>query len=366
MSIRGVTVGVVNYNGAMYLRDTLEAVGRLGGAVSEVLLADNGSTDGGVQLVRQSFPDVRVIELGENRGPGVARNVIAREAAFDRILIIDNDVAPMPGCVEALSAALDSHPGAVIAMPVVRFARAPETVQFVGADAHFLGTMVLRCAGQPAETLDARVGRVGSLVSACFLLERDRVGERPLFDETFFFYLEDHELGLRCTLLGFDLLAVPEAHCLHGEGTVGVSVRQTGKFTPTRIRYTIRNRWHTILKLYQWGTLLRFVPALAAFELFQFAGAVRKGWLRHWLWAAGSMTAMLPGVMRRRRLFTRERRRGDLDVLVSGPFPLNPAMRMGGVERASRRVLDAVAQLNWRLSGPGDRGVEHAATDPHE
>lgn len=361
MSERGITVGVVNYNGATYLRDTLQAVGELGAEVSEVLLVDNGSTDGGIQLVRESFPHVRLIELGENRGPGAARNVIAREASSDRILIIDNDVAPLPGCVEALSAALDSHPRAVIAMPVVRFASAPETVQFAGAEAHFLGTMVLRCAGHAVGSLDGNTHKVGSLVSACFLLERRRLGIQPLFDETYFFYFEDHELGLRCSLLGFELLAVPGAHCLHGAGTVGISVRQTGRFTPTRVRYTIRNRWHTMLKLYQWRTLLRFGPALAAFELFQFAGAIRKGWLGHWLWAAGSVASLLPDVLRRRRLFARARRRGDLELLVSGPFPFNPAMRMAGAERASRRALDAIAQLNWRLSGPRRRETEHSA-----
>ncbi len=364
MSGLAVTVGIVNYNGATYLRETLAAVDRLGPSVGEVLLADNGSTDGGVEMLRESFPRVRVIQLVENRGPGRARNVIAREAASDRVLIIDNDVAPLPGCVEALSDSLDGLPRAVIAMPVVRFASAPDTVQFAGAEPHFLGTMALRCAGWGVESLDAGVRTVGSLVSACFMLDRRRLGE-VLFDEAYFFYFEDHELGLRCSLLGHDLIVVPAAHCLHGEGTVGVSVRQTGRFTPTRIRYTIRNRWYTVAKLYQWRTLFRFGPALLAFELFQLAGAIRKGWLSHWIWAAASMANALPGALRQRRLFARERRRADLAVLVAGPFPFNPAMRLGKAERASKRALDAIAQLNWRVAGAARREARSAEAGAH-
>jgi GT2 family glycosyltransferase len=347
----GVTVGVVNYDGRDYLARTLDAVSLLGPAVDQVLLIDNGSTDGSIAFVRQRFPSVHVVALGENPGPGAARNVILREARNPRVLLIDNDVAPQPGCVEALSDALDAHPRAVIAMPAIIHSRAPHLVQYAGAEAHFMGTMALCCAEYPVESLDRQVRAVGSLVSAALLLDRDRFREPCFFDEAFFFYLEDHELGLRCKLMDLDLLSVPVARCLHDVGTVGVSIRQTGRFTPVRVRFTVRNRWQILLKLYQWRTLLRFAPALAAFEAFQFCGAARQGWLLHWFWAAGSTVANLPDLLRRRHGFQRLRRRDDLDVLVAGPFPFNPAMHKGGMERAARRALDWIARWNWRLMG---------------
>ena len=103
--------------------------------------------------------------------------------------------------------------------------------------------------------------------------------------------------------------------------------------TPIRVRYTIRNRWLTVLMLYQAGTLLRFAPALAMFEVLQLLGAVRKGWLGHWLWAAGSAARMLPHVQRVRRAMRTSRRR---DARRRGRGrPTGPGPPRGSVARSS-------------------------------
>ena len=103
--------------------------------------------------------------------------------------------------------------------------------------------------------------------------------------------------------------------------------------------------------LYQPGTLLRFAPALSLFEVLQLVGAVRKGWIGHWLWATGSAARMLPHVLRVRRAMRTSRRRRDLEVLRAGPFPFNTAWRRSAMERAAQRALDLVARLNWRAAG---------------
>ena len=346
-----VSVGIVNHDGESYLMRTLRAVEGLGAEVDDVLLIDSGSTDGGPTLVREHFPRVRVIELGANLGPGAARNRAIREARHDRIMLIDNDVEPEPGSAQALTAALDAYPNAVLAMAAVLYEHAPDTVQYVGAFPHFLGTPALLRADTPAAMLDDSVRVVGTAITCCVMVDRMRFGGRRWFDERLFFYLEDHELGLRASLQGFDCLTVPAARCLHRAGTIGVSIRQTGRFTPIRVRYTIRNRWLTLLMLYQPRTLLRLAPALAAFEVLQLLGAVRKGWLGHWLWAAGSAARLLPHVARIRRAMRSSRQREDLEVLRAGPFPFNKALPGSGLERLAQRAFNRIAALNWRLTG---------------
>jgi GT2 family glycosyltransferase len=207
------------------------------------------------------------------------------------------------------------------------------------------------CPDAPVDQLDVAVRPVGTLISCCVLIDRRRFGDRPWFDESLFFYLEDHELGFRATLQGFDCLIVPSARCLHGKGTIGVSIRDTGRYTEIRIRHTIRNRWLAVLMSYQKRTVLRFAPALAAFEVSQLLGSTRKGWLSHWLWAVGSVGRAFPRVARARRAMRRGRRRPDLDVLVDGPFPYNRTVRPTTAERTARRVVDAIAAVNWRLVG---------------
>jgi GT2 family glycosyltransferase len=351
VAARRISVGIVNHNGESYLEQTLRAVAGLGPGVDDVLLIDSGSTDGGLELVREHFPHVGVIELGANLGPAPARNRAIRTATHDRILLIDNDAEPLPGIVELLGAALDDHPDAILAMAAVLYEHAPDTVQFAGAEPHFLGTQVLLQAERPVAQLDSTVRVVGTAVTCCVMVDRARFGDRPWFDERFFFYLEDHEFGLRASLQGFQCLVVPAARCLHRKGTIGVSVRETGRFTPIRVRYTIRNRWLTVLMLYRPGTLLRLTPALMLFELLQLGGAVKKGWLGHWLWAAGAVVGLLPHVCRTRRAMRASRQRGDLELLRGGPFPFNPAWRRSALERAAERTLDRIAGLNWRLAG---------------
>ena len=341
----------MNHNGESYLLQTLRAVARLGPAVDDVLLIDSGSTDHGRTLVREHFPEVRVIELGANLGPGAARNRAIREAAHDRVLLIDNDVEPQPGTIETLGTALDGHSNAILAMAAVLYEQAPDTVQYVGAVPHFLGTPALLHADTPVARLGEVVRVVGTAITCCVMVDRARYGDRRWFDERLFFYLEDHELGLRASLQGYDCLIVPEARCLHRAGTIGVSIRETGRFTPVRVRYTIRNRWLTVLMLYQGGTLLRFAPALAVFEVLQLLGAARKGWLGHWLWAAGSTVRMLPHVLRVRRAMRTSRRRQDLEILAGGTFPFNSRWHRSGLERTAQRALDLIARLNWRVAG---------------
>ncbi|HKY59792.1 MAG TPA: glycosyltransferase, partial [Gemmatimonadota bacterium] len=298
----------------------------------------------------ERFPSVRILRLGRNRGPGPARNAGAREAGNDRILFIDNDVVLLPGCAELLCEALDLRQEATFAMPAVLYARRAGTVQYDGAGAHFVGLMIIENADLPVQRLSTELREIDSLITACFLTDRRRWGEDPLFDEAFFFYFEDHELGLRARLGGHAILSVPAARCLHGEGSIGVSLRQTGAYTGVRIRNTMLNRWRILLKLYEVRTLLLLSPALVSFEVFQFTGALAKGWVRHWLWAAMELGRGLSTIGAGRRAFQRHRCLGDGDVLTGGPLPFNPALSTGRTGRLARGLLQRVAQLNWKIA----------------
>ena len=108
------TLCVINYNGANVLPDALEAACRLTDRFGEMLVIDNGSTDGSVETVERHFSPFRVVRLGANLGAGGARNAGLREAASDLILFIDNDVALTAACVDELVGAMESHPRAAI------------------------------------------------------------------------------------------------------------------------------------------------------------------------------------------------------------------------------------------------------------
>jgi GT2 family glycosyltransferase len=343
---------IVNFNGSGHLAGTLARVLELRAQFGDIVLVDDASTDDSVEIMRSLAPGFQVVVMPRNSGPGAARNAGARALDADRILFMDNDVTLQPRVLPLLEEALHDAPDATIAVPRVVSASDPDNVEYEGGDAHVSGLLRLRrpdSSGEVPATGGPPVA-VGSLVTCCFLLDRKRWGDAPLFDEDFQIYLEDHELGLRARMRGLELLAVPAAVCLHGPGTPGLSIRASGRHTTTRIRHTILNRWQVILKLYETRTIVLLAPYLAAFELYQLAGCVALGWSREWRAAAGDLAGKWSGLRGRRRAVQPTRKRFDYELLVAGPHPFNPLLARRIVVRVSHRLLDLVATVNWALA----------------
>lgn len=339
---------VINHEGEAVLEGTLRALFEEGTAFDEVVLVDDASKDRSLAIVRERFPSVRIVALEENRGPAHARQTGFLEARGDRVLFLDNDVSPLPGSVALLTEALDEIPRAVLAVPRVLFASKPDTIQYDGARSHFTGVQVPENEGLPKAGAPAGIRRIDSMISACFLLDRARWGTGPLFDPSFFIYLEDHDLGFRARLAGHEVLAVPRAECLHGEGTAGLSLRRSGRYTPRRVRCLIRNRWQVVLRLYSARTLLLLSPALLLYEIAQIAIALRMGWIGLYLGSVGWLLGRSGALCRERRRIQEGRKTPDREILSGGPLPLREEMTEGAAERAGRRMLEGALDFYWR------------------
>ena len=345
------TACIVNHNGVDHLPSTLEAVLSQQPAAAEVLLVDSGSSDGSLALVADRHPRVRVISLPTNVGPAAARNAGIDAAACDRILFVDNDVAPAPECAARLLDALDSFPDAVAAMPRVCHAHAPDRVQYSGADAHFTGVMTLQGCNSLADSDDLPPRSIGSLVSACFILDRSRQpGLR--FDERFFIYFEDHDFALRARIAGGRLLAVESARCYHGLGSADISLRRTGHYSSVRVRCTIRNRWQLLLKSYEIRTLVLLAPALVVYELLQIAMVARRGWWAEWFEAVRSTVRDAGDLVRDRHQIQARRALPDRALLSGGPLPLTDALTRSPLERGARRIVDSAMTAYWQVIAP--------------
>ncbi|GBD44997.1 Putative glycosyltransferase EpsH [bacterium HR40] len=343
------TLCIINYNGETHLRQSLPAAVAQADLFAEILLVDNGSSDGSVAFVEQHFPMVRILRLPDNRGAGAARNAGIREAASDRILMLDNDVVLLDGCAEALAASLDAHPTAAAAAATVLYARNPTIVQYDGADSHYLGLMILQNADRPLAERQASVRFTNSLVTCCFMLDRRRIPPGVQFDEDYFYIAEDHDFGLQLREAGCEILAVPHAYVLHGDGTAELSIRQLGGYSRLRVLCTIRNRWLILAKHYAARTLLVLAPMLLLYELVQLAAVIKKGWWREWCEAARWMIRHLPETLDKRRRIQQQRRLPDRAILVGGPLPLRPELVTSSGERLARRMLDWLVSSYWRI-----------------
>jgi GT2 family glycosyltransferase len=344
------TLCVINFNGMSILPATLSAACALAERFAAILLVDNGSEDGSVEMVEQDFKLVRVIRLPENRGAGGARNVGLRESPTDRILFIDNDVTLTPACVDRLMEALDGNPRAALAAATIVYAHRRDTIQYDGAECHFLGTQRLLDEDLPLLAVPPVVRKVGSLSTCCFLADRSRLPPHEEFDEVFFYIFEDHDFGVRVRLLGAEILSLSDAPCYHGKGTEGLSIRQLGTYSSKRIHYVIRNRWLVLLKNYSLRTLLVLAPILLFYDLAQLLLVIKKGWLPEWWRAVVWMCRNLPQVLRERRRIQRLRRVPDRLLLVGGGAPFRAELTTGKAERYARRALDAILGSYWKLA----------------
>jgi len=197
-------------------------------------------------------------------------------------LFVDNDVSLSDDCVDRLIEALDNNSSAVAAMPSVLYAHEKDTVQYDGADNHFLGLMILHHQQERFLAGTREVRKIGSLVTACAVVDRRRVPDPEPFDESFFIYFEDHDFGVRMRAMGHEILSVPAASCFHGKGTEGLSVRRTRKYSKRTVFFLIRNRWQFILKNYSLRSLLLLSPMFFIFEISQLIIVTKKGWLLEW------------------------------------------------------------------------------------
>jgi GT2 family glycosyltransferase len=346
-----ISAVVVSCNGGERTLRTLEALRSQETPLAAVVLVDNGSTDGTPSRVRAGFPEVDVLELGENRGLPAARNAGLRRAETELVLLLDHDVYVAPGCIARLAAHLEScvADGTAVVCPRIRLIPERGTVQADGAQAHFLGTMTLRHGFRPLDGLPQEPAEVGGCVGACMLVRRGTILEAGGFDELFFFYLEDHEFSLRLRGLGHRIICEPAAEVFHerAAGTPGLSFRGEGSYPAPRTYLTLRHRLVTVLVHYRARTLWLLAPALVAAEAMSLAAAVSRGhgwqWIRAWGWIAGH-----PGELWTRRRRAQDGRRiGDGALLSGGPIPLAPGAVRNPALAAAARWASAALDAYW-------------------
>lgn len=342
---------LVNFNGGHWVLATLQALEEQDYPLADVLVVDNGSTDGSPDRIKERFPRVRVLSLGENRGLPAARNRGLKALDTDLVLLVDYDVYLQQDCLRILVSALQEE-AAILACPQVRLHPERDTVQAAGAHVHFLGNMVLGHGYRELGTVPKGRERVDGCIGACMLVRREAVLEAGAFDELFFLYFEDMEFGLRLKSLGHTLVCDHRAVVFHdrGEATPEVSFRGKGPYPPHRAYITMRNRLLAILIHYRARTLVVLAPILVLFEASTVAVALSRGWIGPWFQAVGWLSRNRAVIKERRRRVQRTRTVNDRDLLVGGDIPLAPGFLRSGPARLGAKGLSMMCNGYWLLA----------------
>lgn len=347
-----ITAVVVNWNGKHYLEECLQSILDQDPPPAEVLLADNHSSDGSREYVAERFPSVRIVDTGDNRGPGRARNKGVEHASHERVLLVDNDVILESGALRSLAATFDAHPGAGMVMARSLCHDRPELVHYSGADLHYLGLLVLHDFFQPLADAGRPDGPVGGGAGLCTLVEKTSYAEVGGFHEELFFYFEDTDFAWRMRLAGHTLWLDPDALVRHRGGTADLSLRAGAKMPSARTYYHSRNRWAVLLTCLHWRSLLLLLPMQLLYAFVHLAFALGQGHGMAWFRGKFGLVRLLPAVLRWRAAAQRGRVARDRDLLVAAPLSLNPGIADRGIAAALRRGLDRIYAAYWRVARP--------------
>lgn len=286
---------VPNWNGAQWLVGCLDSVHRQTRRPEQTLVVDNGSSDGSLELIGGRYPDVEVLALQCNRGFAHAANLGIAHCDADAVALVNTDVQLADDWLARTAAALEADPGlGSIATKMVDM-RDPRLLYSAGD--------VLRRDGVCEQrgrfsVDDGRYDCAGDVFAACAgagLYRRSAVLAVGGFDERFFAYLEDVDLGLRLQLAGWRCAYEP-AVARHAGGGSSWQLQRSPEALVERNTLLMAARAFPIA----------WAPQLAYRQLGWAWHALRARRLRAHLGGAASALPLLASMARERSRLRRE------------------------------------------------------------
>lgn len=259
-----ISVVIVNWNSAADLAECLGSLARQTSAPYEIIVVDNGSTDGSAAMVRERFPTVKLLANTENLGFAPAVNQGIEAARGEWVATLNNDTLADPRWLERLQAAASAQLPAAegelgMLQSCIVFKDRPDTLNSTGlllfkdatAADRGVRTPTAKAEDWPLEIFCPTAGAAAYRRS---MLERVRLPV-GVFDSSFFMYYEDVDLGWRCRLAGFRARYVPDAIVYHA--FQGSSRRHGNRFV---LRQCTKNRLIALARNASPELLVRSLP----------------------------------------------------------------------------------------------------------
>ncbi|MCL4458360.1 MAG: glycosyltransferase family 2 protein [Chloroflexi bacterium] len=255
-----VTVIVVNWNGRDYLETCLSSVLRQSYPNFEILLIDNASTDGSLDLIEERFPQVGVIRNRVNLGFAAANNIGIQQSSSDYIATLNNDTKAEETWLAELVKAARTGPDIGMCASKMLFMHQPAIINSAGIALDRAGIAWDNRGGEEDTPDDSKPYEVFGPCAGAALYRREMLMGIGLFDEDFFAYLEDVDLAWRARLAGWRCLYVPTAKVYH----IHSATAREGSSLKTYLLG--RNKIWTIIKNYPSPHFWLFWPIIVGYD----------------------------------------------------------------------------------------------------
>ena len=218
---------ILNWNGERMLKTYLDCVKKYKGE-AEVIVADNASTDGSVDYLRQHHPDVQLIILDKNYGFAEGYNQALRQVEAEYYVLLNSDIRVDSDWLTPMVAFMDAHPEVAACQPKLLSEHDPESFEYAGA----CGGMLDRygypfCRGRIFDTVEKDHGQYDTpmeilwATGAALLIRSADYWQQDGLDGRFFAHNEEIDLCWRLSIAGRKIYCLPQSHVYHvGGGTL--------------------------------------------------------------------------------------------------------------------------------------------------
>lgn len=224
--MKKIAVVILNWNGCELMRLFLPSVlACTPSCIADVIVADNASTDNSIQLLKESFPAVKVIQLDKNYGFAGGYNRALKQIEAKYVVLLNSDVEVTPGWLDAPVAALDADINLAAVQPKLLAERNRLFFEYAGASGGFLDKYGYPfCRGRIFSVVEADNAQYNSekellwATGACLIIRKDVYMEAGGLDDRFFAHQEEIDLCWRLKCRGYRIVCMPQSVVYHVGG----------------------------------------------------------------------------------------------------------------------------------------------------
>lgn len=227
-----VAVIILNWNGEKLLREYLPSViETTDTSIADIIVADNGSTDSSVELLRKEFPQVKLLEFKENYGFAEGYNRAIKETNYPYTVLLNSDVATTQGWINTLFDYMEANPNVGACQPKIRAYTNKTYFEYAGASGGFIDSNGYPyCRGRIFDTVEEDNGQYDEVIPVFWATGAALMVRSQLYlgvgglDKDFFAHMEEIDLCWRILLTGSEIMAVPQSVVYHlGGGSLPAS-----------------------------------------------------------------------------------------------------------------------------------------------
>lgn len=322
-SISKVSVIIVNYNGLKWLRGCLLDLGKQDHPNLEVVIVDNGSSDGSVNFIQKKYPHYILVKLSTNRGFAAANNEGWLRSTGNYIILLNNDTRIAIDYVSSFLKVFERYPKCGAAQSKIVFMGDTDRLDSCGS--YITSTTFQYYIGNGKNASDHKYNipfPIFSTKGASMIIKKEVIKKIGLFDPDYWSYYEETDFCHRAWIAGYQVWYWPATSVEHAVGGTSVS------FPNSFVQYhNYKNKLASLLVNFEAKSLIKYIPVFFVALLVIMLAWLLNGKIRHALMLVNSIVwnvVHLPQILTKRKKVQAKRKIGDQDIskiVLKNPRP---------------------------------------------